>query len=166
MRKICGGPYPLTKCGLNRSYGQGEKTRQEDKYQMDYLEIEKVIGREIIDSRGNPTVEVEVTVGEGIVGINGYTARAIVPSGASTGKFEAVELRDGKKGYYTGLSVEKAVENVNTKLAEAVIGENALDQNRIDQILIDTDGTDNKSNVEFRFISIWEAATIKKCRYR
>ena len=147
MRKICGGPYPLTKCGLNRSYGQGEKTRQEDKYQMDYLEIEKVIGREIIDSRGNPTVEVEVTVGEGIVGINGYTARAIVPSGASTGKFEAVELRDGKKGYYTGLSVEKAVENVNTKLAEAVIGENALDQNRIDQILIDTDGTDNKSNV-------------------
>ena len=114
---------------------------------MEYLEIEKVIGREIIDSRGNPTVEVEVTVGEGIVGINGYTARAIVPSGASTGKFEAVELRDGKKGYYTGLSVEKAVENVNTKLAEAVIGENALDQNRIDQILIDTDGTDNKSNV-------------------
>ena len=98
-------------------------------------------------TRGNPTVEVEVTVGEGIVGINGYTARAIVPSGASTGKFEAVELRDGKKGYYTGLSVEKAVENVNTKLAEAVIGENALDQNRIDQILIDTDGTDNKSNV-------------------
>ena len=60
MRKICGGPYPLTKCGLNRSYGQGEKTRQEDKYQMDYLEIEKVIGREIIDSRGNPTVEAEV----------------------------------------------------------------------------------------------------------
>ena len=70
-----------------------------------------------------------------------------MPSGASTGKFEAVELRDGKKGYYTGLSVEKAVENVNTKLAEAIIGENALDQNRIDQILIDTDGTDNKSNV-------------------
>ena len=101
----------------------------------------------MLDSRGNPTVEVEVTVGEGIVGINGYTARAIVPLGASTGKFEAVELRDGKKGYYTGLSVEKAVENVNTKLAEAVIGENALDQNRIDQILIDTDGTDNKSNV-------------------
>lgn len=92
-------------------------------------------------------MEVEVTVGEGIIGINGYTARAIVPSGASTGKFEAVELRDGKKGYYTGLSVEKAVENVNTKLAEAIIGENALDQNRIDQILIDTDGTDNKSNV-------------------
>ena len=107
-----------------------------------YLPVRKLQARQVLDSRGNPTVEVEVTVGEGIVGINGYTARAIVPSGASTGKFEAVELRDGKKGYYTGLSVEKAVENVNTKLAEAVIGENALDQN-----LIDTDGTDNKSNV-------------------
>ena len=112
-----------------------------------YLPVRKIQARQVLDSRGNPTVEVEVTVGEGIVGINGDTARAIVPSGASTGKFEAVELRDGKKGYYTGLSVEKAVENVNTKLAEAVIGENALDQNRIDQILIDTDGTDNKSNV-------------------
>lgn len=112
-----------------------------------YLPVRKIQARQVLDPRGNPTVEVEVTVGEGIVGINGYTARAIVPSGASTGKFEAVELRDGKKGYYTGLSVEKAVENVNTKLAEAVIGENALDQNRIDQILIDTDGTDNKSNV-------------------
>lgn len=112
-----------------------------------YLPVRKIQARQVLDSRGNPTVEVEVTVGEGIVGINGYTARAIVPSGASTGKFEAVELRDGKKGYYTGLSVEKAVENVNKKLAEAVIGENALDQNRIDQILIDTDGTDNKSNV-------------------
>lgn len=112
-----------------------------------YLPVRKIQARQVLDSRGNPTVEVEVTVGEGIVGINGYTARAIVPSGVSTGKFEAVELRDGKKGYYTGLSVEKAVENVNTKLAEAVIGESALDQNRIDQILIDTDGTDNKSNV-------------------
>ena len=77
-----------------------------------YLPVRKIQARQVLDSRGNPTVEVEVTVGEGIVGINGYTARAIVPSGASTGKFEAVELRDGKKGYYTGLSVEKAVENV------------------------------------------------------
>lgn len=72
-----------------------------------YLPVRKIQARQVLDSRGNPTVEVEVTVGEGIVGINGYTARAIVPSGASTGKFEAVELRDGKKGYYTGLSVEK-----------------------------------------------------------
>ena len=112
-----------------------------------YLPVRKIHARQVLDSRGNPTVEVEVTVGEGVVGINGYTARAMVPSGASTGKFEAVELRDGKKGYYTGLSVEKAVENVNTKLAEAIIGENALDQNRIDQILIHADGTDNKSSV-------------------
>ena len=112
-----------------------------------YLPVRKIQARQVLDSRGNPTVEVEVTVGEGIVGINGYTARAIVPSGASTGKFEAVELRDGKKGYYTGLSVEKAVENVNTKLAEAVIGENALDQTYIDSLLIQTDGTDNKSNL-------------------
>ena len=69
-----------------------------------YLPVRKIQARQVLDSKGNPTVEVEVTVGEGIVGINGYTARAIVPSGASTGKFEAVELRDGKKGYYTGLS--------------------------------------------------------------
>ena len=70
------------------------------------------------------------------------------PSGASTGKFAAVEVRrDGKKGYYTGLSVENAVENVNTKLAEAIVGENALDQKRIDEVLIRTDGTDNKSSV-------------------
>ena len=110
------------------------------------MKITEVHAREILDSRGNPTVEVEVTAETETTGRK-TTARESVPSGASTGRFEAVELRDGKKGYYTGLSVEKAVENVNTKLAEAVIGENALDQNRIDQILIDTDGTDNKSNV-------------------
>lgn len=117
------------------------------KFMFRYLPVRRVHARQVLDSRGNPTVEVEVTVGEGIIGINGYTASAIVPSGASTGKFEAVELRDGKKGYYTGLSVEKAVENVNTKLTDAIIGENALDQNKIDQLLIDTDGTDNKSSV-------------------
>ena len=82
-----------------------------------------------------------------MIGINGYTGRAIVPSGASTGKFEAVELRDGEKGCYTGLGVRKAVENVNTKLAEAILGENALDQSYIDKKIIETDGTDNKSNV-------------------
>lgn len=112
-----------------------------------YLPVRRVHARQVLDSRGNPTVEVEVTVGEGIIGIDGTTARAIVPSGASTGKFEAVELRDGKKGYYRGLSVEKAVENVNTKLADAITGENALDQDRIDQILTDTDGTDNKGSI-------------------
>ena len=112
-----------------------------------YLPVRRIFARQVLDSRGNPTVEVEATVGEGIVGMEGHTAIASVPSGASTGKFEAVELRDGKKGYYTGLSVENAVENVNTKLAEAIVGENALDQKRIDEILIRTDGTDNKSSV-------------------
>ena len=75
-----------------------------------YLPVRRVHARQVLDSRGNPTVEVEVTVGEGVIGINGYTGRAIVPSGASTGKFEAVELRDGKKDCYVGLSVQKAVE--------------------------------------------------------
>ena len=112
-----------------------------------YLPVRRIFARQVLDSRGNPTVEVEATVGEGIVGTEGYTAIASVPSGASTGKFEAVELRDGKKGYYTGLSVENAVENVNTKLAEAIVGENALDQKRIDEILIHVDGTDNKNSV-------------------
>ena len=112
-----------------------------------YLPVRRVHARQVLDSRGNPTVEVEVTVGEGVIGINGYTGRAIVPSGASTGKFEAVELRVGEKGCYTGLGVRKAVENVNTKLAEAILGENALDQSYIDKKIIETDGTDNKSNV-------------------
>ena len=80
-----------------------------------YLPVRRIHARQVLDSRGNPTVEVEVTAGEGIVGIHGYTARAIVPSGASTGRFEAVELRDGEKGKYLGLSVEKAVNNVKYK---------------------------------------------------
>ena len=112
-----------------------------------YLPIRKIHARQVLDSRGNPTVEVEVTVGEGVIGINGYTARAMVPSGASTGKFEAGELRDQEKDKYLGLGVEKAVQNVNTKIAEAVLGENALNQMYIDQILQYTDGTDNKGNL-------------------
>lgn len=89
----------------------------------------------------------EVTAGEGIVGIHGYTARAMVPSGASTGRFEAVELRDGEKEEYLGLGVEKAVNNVNTKLAEAILGENALDQANIDRLLTEADGTENKESI-------------------
>lgn len=112
-----------------------------------YLPVRRVHARQILDSRGNPTVEVEVTVGEGIIGIHGYTARAMVPSGASTGKFEAVELRDEDKEKYLGYSVEKAVSNVNTKLSEAVLGENALNQAYIDQLLIAADGTENKGNL-------------------
>ena len=112
-----------------------------------YLPVRRVHARQVLDSRGNPTVEVEVTVGEGVIGINGYTGRAMVPSGASTGKFEAVELRDGEKGNYGGLSVHRAVENVNTRLAEAILGENALNQRFIDRKIIETDGTDNKNSV-------------------
>ena len=85
--------------------------------------------------RSNPTVEVEVTVGEGIMGVDGYTGRAIVPSGASTGKYEAVELRDGEERF-GGLGVEQAVRNVNVRLAEQIVGENALNQSYIDQLLI------------------------------
>lgn len=110
-----------------------------------YLPIRKVHARQVLDSRGNPTVEVEVTVGEGIMGIHGYTARAIVPSGASTGKFEAVELRDGEPEKYVGMSVQKAVDNVNTKIADVVLGENALNQANIDALLLEADGTENKS---------------------
>lgn len=105
-----------------------------------YLEITQVRAREILDSRGNPTVEAEVTV-EGCV-----TGRAAVPSGASTGRFEAVELRDGETRYF-GLGVTKAVHNVNTKIREALLGKNAMDQESIDRILIQLDGTDNKGNL-------------------
>lgn len=111
-----------------------------------YLPIRRVYAREVLDSRGNPTVEVEVTVGEGIIGIDGYTGKAIVPSGASTGKFEAVELRDGEPRYF-GLGVRNAVDNVNTKIAEVILGENALNQAYIDYLLLDADGTENKSNL-------------------
>ncbi len=111
-----------------------------------YLPIRKVYAREVLDSRGNPTVEVEVTVGEGVVGRDGYTGRAIVPSGASTGKFEALELRDREKRYQ-GLGVQKAVNNVNAKLADAVLGENALDQSQIDQLILEADGTENKEHL-------------------
>ena len=88
--------------------------------------IELVYAREVLDSRGNPTVEVEVALESGAVG------RAIVPSGASTGAFEAVELRDGKKDYYMGKGVLKAIENVNDTIAEELIGCNVFDQTYID----------------------------------
>ena len=89
-----------------------------------YLPIRRIYAREVLDSRSNPTVEVEVTVGEGIMGVDGYTGRAIVPSGASTGKYEAVELRDGEERF-GGLGVEQAVRNVNVRLAEQIVGANA-----------------------------------------
>ncbi|HEX2867062.1 MAG TPA: phosphopyruvate hydratase [Ignavibacteriales bacterium] len=101
--------------------------------------IVDVIGREILDSRGNPTLEVEVELESGVVG------RAAVPSGASTGEHEAVELRDGDKSRYMGKGVLKAVENVNDKIADEIIEFDALDQVGIDQFLIELDGTPNKS---------------------
>ena len=106
----------------------------------DYLTIPDVKGREILDSRGNPTVEVEVTIDDCITG------RAQVPSGASTGKHEAVELRDGGNRYH-GKGVQKAVRNVSEHLRETVIGKNALEQAVIDQLLIQADGTQNKSKL-------------------
>ena len=100
-----------------------------------------VYGREVLDSRGNPTVEVEVTLDDGSF------ARAIVPSGASTGAFEAVELRDGEAERYLGKGVTKAVANVNEEIADAVIGMNALDQRALDAEMIDLDGTPNKGRL-------------------
>ncbi len=105
------------------------------------IEIVDVLGREILDSRGNPTVEVEVYLEDGVVG------RAAVPSGASTGIYEACELRDGDKDRYLGKGVEKAVANVNTEIAEALVGMNVLDQTAIDKTLIDLDGTPNKERL-------------------
>ena len=110
-----------------------------------YLEIKSIHAREILDSRGNPTVEAELTV------LNHqdqkrYTGTAAVPSGASTGRFEAVELRDGEPRYF-GLGVKHAVKNVNDKIAPALAGKNALNQIEIDRGLIELDGTENKENL-------------------
>src|SRR6201989_1567585 len=100
--------------------------------------IVDIIGREILDSRGNPTVEVEVVLEDGSSG------RAAVPSGASTGAHEALELRDGDKGRYLGRGVQKAVRNVNETIAPQLLGQDALDQVAVDQALLDLDGTPTK----------------------
>lgn len=107
---------------------------------MSYLEIEKVIGREILDSRGNPTVEAEVYLIDGTVG------RGTAPSGASTGEFEALELRDNDKARYLGKGVSKAVENINTVINDAIVGMDASDIYAIDKAMIKADGTKDKSN--------------------
>ena len=105
-----------------------------------YIEIVDIFGREVMDSRGNPTVEVEVHT-------ECASGRAIVPSGASTGVFEAVELRDNDKKRYGGKGVKNAVANVNEKIADVLIGMNVLDQRSIDMKMCELDGTDNKSNL-------------------
>ncbi len=104
-------------------------------------EIIDVFAREILDSRGNPTVEAEIVLGDGSLG------RAAVPSGASTGKWEAVEMRDGDKNRYLGKGVRKAVENVNLVIAPKILGRYAEDQSEIDRLLLEIDGSDNKSNL-------------------
>src|SRR5574342_1082975 len=103
--------------------------------------IEEIVAREILDSRGNPTVEVEIYL------MDGSTGRAAVPSGASTGVHEALELRDGDKSRYLGKGVEKAVENVNETIAPELIGWDARDQEGIDAFLLELDGTPNKSKL-------------------
>ncbi|SCH22041.1 Enolase [uncultured Ruminococcus sp.] len=122
---------------------------------MDYLQIEKVIGREILDSRGNPTVEAEVYLIDGTVG------RGTAPSGASTGEFEALELRDGDKDRYLGKGVQKAVENINTVINEALIDMDASDIYAIDKAMIDADGTKDKSKLGANAIL---AVSIACCR--
>ncbi|MDD6382624.1 MAG: phosphopyruvate hydratase [Selenomonadaceae bacterium] len=107
----------------------------------EYLQIMQVIGREIIDSRGNPTVEAEVTLADGSVG------RAAAPSGASTGEFEALELRDGDKAKYGGKGVAKAVANINEQIAPALVGVDASDIYAVDGIMLALDGTEDKSNL-------------------
>ena len=107
----------------------------------EYLAIENIEAIEVLDSRGNPTVQVEAIL-EG-----GFTGRAMVPSGASTGSFEAVELRDGDSSRYQGKGVLKAVENVNTEIKKKIMGMNALNQVELDKALIELDGTENKAKL-------------------
>ena len=104
------------------------------------LQIEKVYAMEVLDSRGNPTIQVEA-LAKGIVG------KAIVPSGASTGSYEAIELRDNDKSRYLGKGVRKAVDNVNKVIAIQLKGMNAFEQNKIDKMLLQLDGTDNKEKL-------------------
>lgn len=122
---------------------------------MEKLEIVKVIGREILDSRGNPTVEAEVYLADGTM------ARGAAPSGASTGEFEALELRDGDKNRYLGKGVQKAVENINSKIAQAVKGLDASDIYAVDAAMIAADGTKDKSNFGANAIL---AVSIAACR--
>lgn len=122
---------------------------------MNYLEIEKVIGREILDSRGNPTVEAEVTL------IDGTVARGTAPSGASTGEFEALELRDGDKDRYLGKGVTKAVENINTIINDVLEGMDASDIYAIDKAMIDADGTKDKSKLGANAILAVSIATAR-----
>ena len=122
---------------------------------MTYLEIEKVVGREILDSRGNPTVEAEVTL------VDGTVARGTAPSGASTGEFEALELRDGDKSRYLGKGVSKAVKNINTVINDTVAGMDASDIYAVDKAMIEADGTKDKSKLGANAILAVSIATAR-----
>ena len=122
---------------------------------MSYLEIEKVIGREIIDSRGNPTVEAEVILTDGTIG------RGTAPSGASTGEFEALELRDGDKSRFGGKGVSKAVENINTVINDILLGMDPMDIYAVDRAMIEADGTKDKSKLGANAILAVSIATCK-----
>lgn len=122
---------------------------------MNYLQIEKVVGREILDSRGNPTVEAEVTLVDGTVG------RGTAPSGASTGEFEALELRDGDKARYLGKGVTKAVENINTVINDTITGMDAANAYAVDQAMIAADGTKDKSKLGANAILAVSIATAR-----
>ena len=121
----------------------------------DYLEIVEVYGREILDSRGNPTVEAEITLADGTV------ATGCAPSGASTGEFEALELRDGDKSRYLGKGVTKAVDNINTKIKDAILGLDASDTYAVDAAMIKADGTKDKSNLGANAILAVSIATAR-----
>lgn len=131
--------------------GQNEK----ESLEMSYLQIEKIVGREILDSRGNPTVEAEVTLADGTVG------RGMAPSGASTGEFEALELRDGNKERYLGKGVINAVENINNIISQTIKGMDASDIYAIDKAMIEADGTKDKSKLGANAILAVSIATAR-----
>ena len=118
------------------------------------LAIEKVIGRQVIDSRGNPTVEAEVILTDGTIG------RGIAPSGASTGVFEALELRDGDKARYGGKGVLTAVANINEKISPAIAGMDPSDVYAVDKVMLEIDGTDNKAGLGANAILAVSLATV------
>ena len=122
---------------------------------MSFMKIVNVYGREILDSRGNPTVEAEITLEDGTV------ARGTAPSGASTGEFEALELRDGDKNRYLGKGVQKAVENINTVIKDAILGLDASDTYAVDGAMIKADGTKDKSNLGANAILAVSIATAR-----
>ena len=122
---------------------------------MNYLQIEKIIGREILDSRGNPTVEAEVYLADGTIG------RGTAPSGASTGEFEALELRDGDKNRYLGKGVQKAVLNINTIINDTITGMDASNIYAVDKAMIDADGTKGKTKLGANAILAVSIATAR-----